>query len=207
MDDKDLNQQKALAYYSESVHAWFQTSLELDKSIITLSSALIGLLLTLSFNRTLPSAAALILFGTALLSFFCSLALTLYALHGNRQHIVDVLSGKDTSSSGRLLKISDRSGQMAFAIGAILTTLLAISMTFETYLNKEPSMSDKNTNSLNEQSGLQPCVESFHGMQNLKPTEIQKSFTGMAALQPNGQAQPATPTTQTPQEGGSSTNK
>lgn len=47
MSPEEIDDQKRVEYYAASVNAWFNTSLEHDKSLFTLSAGGIGLLITL----------------------------------------------------------------------------------------------------------------------------------------------------------------
>lgn len=194
MSPEEEKAHKRVAYYGASVNAWFQTSIELDKSLITISSALIGLLLTLSFTRGLPSVAALVLFFAALLCFICTISLILYALHGNRQHISDVLRGNNTSN-GSVLTLCDRVGQLAFALGIALTMLLAISIAVESYLEKGVYRMSEKKSANNTSKQSQPTMDSVQGMANLQPQAVEKSFASMAKLQPQAQVPAVAPDT------------
>ena len=69
-----LYNEKSVAYYTESVAAWYQTKLERDKSILTISAGAIGLMITLSCSFLKDNAfnwPAFILFLISTFFFCC----------------------------------------------------------------------------------------------------------------------------------------
>lgn len=73
MTAEEIAHQKEVEYYASSVNAWFNTSLEHDKSILTLAAGGIGLLITLLTTIGLSSAEALVLYVGAITSFLVAL--------------------------------------------------------------------------------------------------------------------------------------
>ncbi len=98
MTQEEIENQKRVEYYAASVNAWFNTSLEHDKSLLTLSAGGIGLLLTLLTTVGLSSAEAQVLYIGAIASFVVALIATLVIFRRNRTHIEEILSGKSTSN-------------------------------------------------------------------------------------------------------------
>ncbi len=73
MAAEDINEKKEVAFYTAGVTAWYNTSLEHDKSLFTLSAGGIGLLITLIRTVGVPSAETLILYIAAMISFLICL--------------------------------------------------------------------------------------------------------------------------------------
>jgi hypothetical protein len=79
----EQREKRELAHYAATVTAWFNTRMEHDKSLLTLSTAAIGVLIALASKITLNSLALLILYIAALLSFILSLAAVLWIYRQN----------------------------------------------------------------------------------------------------------------------------
>ena len=93
MEDSELVAQKAIQFYGAGVTAWFNTALEHDKSILALSAAGIGLLITLLTTTGLASAEALLLYVGAILSFLLSIICVLFIFNRNKGYIEKVITG------------------------------------------------------------------------------------------------------------------
>lgn len=186
--------QKRVEYYAASVNAWFNTSLEHDKSLLALSAGGIGLLLTLLTTVGLSSAEALVLYIGAITSFVVALVSILVIFRHNRTHIEDILSGNPTSNGPLLTKL-DATALWAFAIGVLFTAIIGIAAAIHSYSTKEINMSNEN---VKRTTGF--AMDSFDGASRLQsPTNLaQKSFNNAAILQPQSAASTAAPAVSPP---------
>lgn len=183
-----LNDSKQVEFYSQGVAGWFNSALEHDKSLLTLSVAGIGVLISL-MQTAIDSVCSLLLYAGAILAFMVCLVSVLMIFKRNKKHIVDVFNGQ--TADDPLLDVLDSSASFSFFVAMLLSALLGISSAITIYSEKGKKManeSPKNTtqpvaayDSVNGLAGLVPSNESFNNMANL-----QKSFQGMAQLQ--GQA-------------------
>lgn len=197
MTPDEIAHQKEVEYYASSVNAWFNTSLEHDKSILTLAAGGIGLLITLLTTVGLSSAEALVLYVGAITSFLVALVSVLVVFRRNRTYIEQVLAGKAGANDSMLAK-ADSIALWAFGIGVVFTAVIGIATAIHSYTSKEKSMANDPTKptqtvplreSFNGATNLQPSIESFNGSVNL-----QKSFNGASNLQPQPIASTAVPT-------------
>jgi hypothetical protein len=193
--------QKRVEYYATSVNAWFNTSLEHDKSILTLAAGGIGLLITLLTTVGLSSAEALVLYVGAISSFLVALVSVLVVFRHNRTYIEQVLAEKVTGNDPVLAK-ADSIALWAFGVGVVFTAVIGIATAIHSYTSKEKAMANEPTKStqsvplresFNGATNLQPTLESFNGAVNL-----QKSFNGAPNLQPQPIASTAAPAASTP---------
>lgn len=190
MTTEEIEDQKRVEYYAASVNAWFNTSLEHDKSLLTLSAGGIGLLLTLLTTVGLSSAEALVLYIGAIASFVVALITTLVIFRRNRTHIEDILSGKLTNSDPLLTKL-DALALWTFGIGVLFTAIIGLSAAVHSYSTKGKNM----TNETKKAETIQAVRESYNGTANIQPSkDFTKSFNGAGNLQP----QQATTTTTAP---------
>lgn len=181
MTVEEIENQKRVEYYAASVNAWFNTSLEHDKSLLTLSAGGIGLLLALLTTVGLSSAEALILYIGAIVSFVVALVAILVIFRRNRTHIEDILSGKSISNDPLLTKL-DATALWAFGIGVLFTAIIGIAAAVHSYSTKEKTMANETTKS----TGTVSVCDSFNGASNLQPsTDITKSFNGASNIQPS----------------------
>jgi len=193
MAPEEINDQKRVEYYAASVNAWFNTSLEHDKSLLTLSAGGIGLLLTLLTTVGLSSTDALVLYIGAIVSFVVSLVAILIIFRRNRTYIEDIFSGKSTDIDPLLTKL-DTTALWAFGIGVLFTAIIGLIAAIHSYSTKEKNMANETTNktvtlqlgeSFNCATNIRPGTESFNGASSLQPTtEFTKSFNGVGKLQP-----------------------
>lgn len=191
-----LSDSKHVEFYSQGVAAWFNSALEHDKSLLTLSVAGIGVLVSF-MQSAIDSISSLLLYVSAILAFMICLVSVLLIFKRNQKHIVDVFNGKNEDDS--MLEIMDMSANYSFVAGMLLSALLGISLAINTYIDKGKSMANENGknsaqsvpafDSVNGMKGLLPCNESFNQMKDL-----QKSFNGMSQLQGQTQNVQATAT-------------
>jgi hypothetical protein len=191
-----LSDSKHVEFYSQGVAAWFNSALEHDKSLLTLSVAGIGVLVSF-MQSAIDSISSLLLYVSAILAFMICLVSVLLIFKRNQKHIVDVFNGKNEDDS--MLEIMDMSANYSFVAGMLLSALLGISLAINTYIDKGKNMANENGknsaqsvpafDSVNGMKGLLPCNESFNQMKDL-----QKSFNGMSQLQGQTQNVQATAT-------------
>jgi hypothetical protein len=180
MTPEEMDDQKRVEYYASSVNAWFNSSLEHDKSLLTLSAGGIGLLITLLTTVGLTSAEALVLYIGAIASFVVTLIAILVVFRRNRTYIEQILSGKATTNDPLLTKL-DVTALWAFGIGVIFTAIIGIAAAIHSYTSKEKTM----TNDTTKKSEAVPLRESVNGASKLQPaTDFTKSFNGAGNLQP-----------------------
>jgi hypothetical protein len=188
MTPEEIAHQKDVEYYASSVNAWFNTSLEHDKSILTLAAGGIGLLITLLTTIGLSSAEALVLYVGAITSFLVALISVLVVFRHNRTYIEQVLAGKAAGNDPVLAK-ADSIALWAFGAGVVFTAVIGIATAIHSYTSKEKAMSNEPTKS----TQAVPLRESFNGVASL-----QKSFNGAANLQSQPIASTAAPVASTP---------
>lgn len=194
MTQEEIENQKRVEYYAASVNAWFNTSLEHDKSLFTLSAGGIGLLLSLLTTVGLSSAEEMVLYIGAIVSFVVALAAILMVFRRNRTHIEDILAGKSTSNDSLLTKL-DATALWAFGIGVLFTAIIGIVAAVHSYSTKEKIM----TNETAKKTEAVPLRESFNGASSLQPSiDFTKSFNGAGNLQPQPVASTTVPAARYP---------
>ena len=187
MTSEEIAHQKEIQYYASSVNAWFNTSLEHDKSILTLAAGGIGLLITLLTTQGLASAEALVLYVGAITSFLVALISVLVVFRRNRTYIEHVLAGKASENDPVLAK-ADLIALYAFGVGVFFTAVIGIATAIQTYTSREKVMSNEPKKS----NQAVPLSESFNGV-----ARIQRSFIGSSNLKPQPTSSTAAPAAST----------
>ena len=195
-----MNDAKDVEFYSQGVAAWFNSALEHDKSLLTLSVAGVGFLVSImQMENAIDCVCTLILFIGAILSFVVCLASVLWIFKRNKKHIMDVFNGKKDSDS--VLGILDNIASYSFMIAMLLSALLGISMSITTYISKGNTLATDN--SKNSAPSL-PFGDSFNGFAKLNPqvqTPMQnKQTTQTAATAPTPVASTQSNSASTPKK-------
>jgi hypothetical protein len=187
----DQTEKRELAHYTATVTAWFNTRMEHDKSLLTLSTAAIGVLIALASKITLNSLASLILYIAALLSFILCLTAVLWIYRQNSKHLENML--QSDAARDRLLSFLDPAALCTFGAGIVFSSLLGLAIAVGSFKSQESAMPG------NDKGTTQIFNDSFNKAANTRPAGsvalLQRSFNGAAKLKP--EAAPAQTTQQT----------
>lgn len=172
------DQEKELQFYSAVVNAWFSTRAELDRSLLTLSAAGIGLLVTLLSTVGVGSVEGVVLYIAALLSFLICLGAVLWIFARNASHLQEIVHS--AAQADRLLGALDVTAAISFQVAAVLSCIIGIATAVQSFRSHEVSMSE-------DQKSRGLAQDSFNGATNMRPaqTDLTKSFNGAAALKPS----------------------
>ncbi|WP_022946872.1 hypothetical protein [Pseudoalteromonas ruthenica] len=125
---------KEVAYYSATVSAWFNTKFEMDKQLLSLSSAGVGLLITLMTAFGVVNLRVACFFALSLLCYIITVISVLLILYRNGKFLEKLNSdkNKNKNENDNLLLVLDFTARTSFVIGILLTSAIGI----ETSLNK-----------------------------------------------------------------------
>lgn len=180
MATEDINEKKEVAFYTAGVAAWYNTSLEHDKSLFTLSAGGIGLLITLIRTVGVGSAEILVLYLIAMLSFLICLLTVLVIFKKNRTHIEQVFQGRQDNDPN--LAVFDNVAIWSFGIAVLFSAVIGISSAISSYTIKVSQMANEESKKTTHGT---PTFDSVNGISNLSPNNLmKKSFNGVGALQP-----------------------
>lgn len=199
MTPEEIAHQKEIQYYASSVNAWFNTSLEHDKSILVLAAGGIGLLITLLTTVGLSSAEALALYIVAIICFLVALISVLVVFRQNRTHIENILNKNNCTENDPILAKADLIALWAFGMGVVFAAIIGVGAAINSHSLKGKSMSKDHEKTVplreiqTNVSNLQPATESFNGV-----AALQKSFNGAANLQCQPVASTAAPVVANP---------
>lgn len=170
---------KEVEFYSASVNAWYNTQLEHDKNLLTLSAGGIGLLITLLTTVGVSSVEGFFLYVLALFCFVLCVGSVLVIFKQNGKYIEYLVKG-DVPPNNPLLQSLDSVAIYSFAFGVVFAAVVGVAAAITSFQNKESVMASKPT------SGKTFAQDSFSGAKNVAPQQvIKKSFTGAEALKPS----------------------
>jgi hypothetical protein len=189
----DQREKRELAHYTATVTAWFNTRMEHDKSLLTLSTAAIGVLIAFASKVTLRSLASLILYIAALASFILCLAIVLWIYRQNSKHLENLVHSD--AAHDRLLSFLDPAAIWTFGAGIMFASILGLTIAVGSFKSQEPEMS------VNDKGKTRIVVgDSFNKAITTRPAgsvdTFQKSLNGAAKMRP--EAAPAQQQTTTP---------
>ena len=82
---------KNISFYSTMLQAWVDAANEFDRTLITLSSAAIGLLFAILTSAGVPDVRLLWFYLLAFIFFISTIGICLYILSENRKHFEKAL--------------------------------------------------------------------------------------------------------------------
>lgn len=186
MSLEEIQQNKEIEFYAAGAAAWYNTQLEHDKSLLTLSAGGVGILITLLVTIGVASADGLVLNITALLSFLVCIGAVLVIFRRNGPHLQGVL--RDANHADPWLKGLDGLALITFGFGVLLSAVIGISAAIDSYATKGKSMAS------NQKDETQ-FEKSFYDAARLKPAALQDSTTSTTGSMPPGTTAPKPPDT------------
>lgn len=114
------DQAKDVAFYSAAVQAWIDSRMERDRTLLTLATAGIGLLVTLLTTVGVTQICQFWLYAIAAAGFIATIAICIYVYGANARHIESLLNRASTvATEKRALKQLDTISLCAFLLAAI----------------------------------------------------------------------------------------
>lgn len=184
MDDK-----KEVEFYAQAVSAWFLTSLELDKSYLTISVAALGFWITLitTLKAGLFVSIFSVLFCVAsLVAFATTCVVVLKIFHCNRQLILEIIHsepGGNPAPTNAKIKNLDGLARWSFGTGVAMLVLFGVITADRTLGDRSSVMANSNDNNNPPIVVNGPIMESFNNLQALRP-QMNKSFESAQQLRP-----------------------
>lgn len=126
-------------YKSALLNGWIQNRNDKDKTLVTLSSAGIGLIITLLTQIELNNIFECLFYILALISFLASIFTALLIFDANSKYLLESYRDKNPKSISYLDKIC----QGAFFLGVVMLTLITFSILFSKIEIKKNMNKDK----------------------------------------------------------------
>lgn len=177
------------AFYAATVAAWYSSAFEHDKSILTLASGGIGLLVTLVIANK-PAPLIITLYGIALLAFLASVFSILFVFRRNKTHLEDIIHKRAFDNDSQL-DCADRVAFWGFFIGACISALIGILSALSGHIPEGFSMGNTKPNAPKTVF----TQDSVSGAMRAAPPVIERrSVSGAASLRPSAPAAPSNAT-------------
>lgn len=123
-ENKAINDGKEIEWYAALVNANFATRFELDRQLLTIASAAIGLLV--AFMNQITSCWLSVLWLISGMSFLITIILALNIFKNNRYLLENIINGKDVSLLDVSLKNKDTIMKWSFIMGVISLFFIAV---------------------------------------------------------------------------------
>ena len=172
---------KNIAWYQVLLSTWIKNRIEHDKTLITLSVAAIGLLITILTTIGAKHLLQMILVGFAFTGFIGTVIVCLGIFKLNDRLLEDTLKGGDGKSLE--LEKNDKMVGRLFTAGLICAVLFGL---VTAIINGGSMAEEKSKETGSKQSQKQKLTESLNGIQNLAPEKLEtgKSLSGIGNLSP-----------------------
>lgn len=200
MESSEVQAQKDIQFYGQAVNAWLNLSFEYDKGLITLSTAGIGLAVTLLTTVENISLTSLAFYALSIVYFAITIGLVLVGFLRSKKHIESILvEGRNESDPG--LKVLDRSAAISFAAAVLTLAGAGIAAGVSSYLATDKDMTKKEkgvahvvfaNDSINNLASLRPSLESINRLGALKPA-VQAVVPPAATARPVNSVPPPLP--------------
>lgn len=167
LNDVELARSCTIEFNSQSYASFYNTKIEKDKSLLTLSIAALGFLITF-INSALSSHWQTAILLSAITALLLSAYTVIKIFDKNAEYIICLTkSGTDHQSIENHLKKLDAIATRSFYAGIALS--IAIALTSNTEKNK---MTEQNKENRNDHSEL--IKRSYDGASSMKPTTPQE---------------------------------
>lgn len=187
-----IGAQKEVAFYGAVASTWIATRMELDKTLLTLSAAGLGLFLTLLTTVGVRSPAEIVFYGVGTLGFSSAIGLALRIFYRNADFLQTLTGARHTEGDKTLARL-DRWLWVSFVVGALSAIAAGASAANFKYREnqKQPpsgvKMSDGNPKAGVPNSTERTLQESVNGLQMIRPSDggTPLSVDGLQKLRPN----------------------
>ena len=183
LSKKEESQLTRIEFKSQSYASFYNTTMEKDKSILTLSVAGIGFLITLLKLTETIQFYDMAFFSIAALAFLVAIYCVITIFGKNASFIIDLTNNVDVQVKQYQLDVLDKWLIRSFYLGIVMSLMLGISTSTSLFLSKDTEMTKEQSKPQTQK--LQPALESYS-----KAVNFSDSFSGAAALQTQAAEQP-----------------
>ena len=177
ISDADYKKLMMVEYTSQAYASFYTTSMEKDKSILTLSVAGIGFLVTLLKLASYLSIYDMVFFFVAAASYLCAIFFIITLFSKNGSYIIDLVNDRDTTLKNHKLMQLDKLAICFFYLAIVMSLLMAISTSSALFLERNKEMTSENKKTTQELV--------LGGNSYAQASELRKSYQGATAMQPD----------------------
>ena len=173
---------KRVEYYSATVNTWYNSTLEHDKSLLTLSTGGIGILITILTTVGISYIYQIIVYFISIFSFLICLITILRIFKENKTHIENIIKGSALPDDPKLKNL-DNIAYYSFFIGIIFSAIIGFSTAFHSLYDKVSEMAKDNGNKGSVSGHAFDSVNGAFNLQTSTP-EAGLSVNGAVNIQP-----------------------
>jgi hypothetical protein len=190
---KSESSEKENAFYNTLLNAWVTTRIDKDKTLLTLSTGGIGILLTFITLRFINNTFQFVAFSVAVSCFLIAIIAVLLVFIRNAKYLEKMLKG--TFESDPCLERLDIIAFTSFVAGVIFSIVLVYGgLSAMTNSNKDGSI-----NKVDQHGDVQKSLDGLHNLRPSTPQAPSSSPSSSPAPAQNAPAQ--SPQQQAPDKG------
>ncbi len=169
-DSDDSDKEKKVAFYSATVTAWFTTKFEKDKHLLSLSTAGVGLLVTLATAVGVTQVCTAVMYALAVISFLLCILSVLIIFECNANYLEKLNNG--IKERDFTLSLLDRVASSTFVLGIIFTLLIGLFSSIDNFKNQEAVMAQDSEKVIDTSTATErKSVNGAPGMRPKPPTQ------------------------------------
>ncbi|EKO3608722.1 hypothetical protein M3914_003604 [Vibrio metschnikovii] len=184
MDENEVQQQKEVAFYTETLNAWYTTRFEKDKHLLTLSSFGIGLLVTLITAVGASSLTVALMYALAVILFLVCIVSVLMVFSRNSVYLEMIVAGSDEND--KWLTMLDKTSVVSFVCGMLFTLLLGLFSGIDHYKKETASMSDSKIKMV-VQNSSNVDKKSINGASAMRPASSSSTSSSSSSNEQSSQ--------------------
>ncbi|EGR3416582.1 hypothetical protein DMJ31_24205 [Vibrio parahaemolyticus] len=186
VDEDLLGQASLVEYRSQGYASFYNTRLEKDKSILTISVAGLGFLITFLNLTTLDNLSYVLLLISSMCFLFC-IYTVIKIFDKNADYIISVVTDDDSFAEKEIyLRKLDKRSINAFYIGILLSFVLGL---YTSYSNKEIELSKENKSGSSQQYQVVDLEKSAAGASAMKPGRNSSNNSQSSASKQNNKSE------------------
>lgn len=124
---------KSVAHYQTLLSAWISTNLERDRTLMTLATAGIGLLVTILTTVGIQSLWVILLYSGAFIGFLATIIFSFQLYRANAETLSSEITNSDPERPD--LRSLDRKAIWSFILGVALSILIGVASIFSPTIN------------------------------------------------------------------------
>jgi hypothetical protein len=157
---------KNVQHYSVLLSAWIQTRMERDKTLVALSAAAVGLLVTILTAVGLRRLWMAVLYAGAFTGFLITIWVGIRIYQLNSDKLEHELRGADSTTYKQIdLRPYDRWSTASFLIGAVFAIIIGVTSAIISFRDRQ----EGHMATTGSQQANAPEERSLQGIENLRP--------------------------------------
>jgi len=175
-----------VAWYATLLSAFVSSRREKDKSLLALSTAGIGLLITLATTVGIPSVSIAVLYALALAAFLTAILAAIRVFDLDAKHVESLLRETRDQAPAEALRAADRFLFRSFLVGVVLSIAIGAGYALKSaeHPTEESKMEAPDERSHVTTTPDVPERRSLEGIENLKPANLPNPAETPAATSP-----------------------